>query len=112
MTISRTSSRKSAPSFTSRRQRQARKPVRNLDPKRGRVRVPKKAQENAAVTATLSMRSSKSSTKTRRNRREQFVGGGLRKMVVGTTKKPEGGNKTYGSSQCETARRSGAGASD
>src|SRR2546429_60949 len=64
MTISRTSSRKSAPNFTSKRQRQAHKPVRNLDPNRARVPAPKKAQANAAKE-TASTRSSKSSTKTR-----------------------------------------------
>src|SRR6266576_1913824 len=86
MTISRTSSRKSAPSFTSKRQRQARKPVRNLDLKRARVRAPKKVQANPAKE-TSSTRSSKSSTKTRRNKRKQFHDSTLRKMDTGTNKK-------------------------
>src|SRR5882724_1080863 len=112
MTISRTSSRKSAPNFTSKRQRQALKRVRNLDPKRVRVRAPKKEQANVAKE-TSSTRSSKSSTKTRKNKRKTIC---QRRFETNgrwhNQKNQKEENKTYGSSQCETARRSGAGASD
>src|SRR5438046_3960137 len=68
-TIASTSSRKSAPSVTSKRQRklaQAHKLVHNPDLKRAGVPAPSKAQANAAK-GTSSTRSSKSSTKTRKS---------------------------------------------
>src|SRR5207245_9200782 len=70
-TICRTSSRKSAPSFTNRLQRPAHKLARNPGQKLVHDPALNKAQVQALaveVMATSSTRSSKSWTKTRRNR--------------------------------------------
>src|SRR5207248_4550400 len=69
-TTCRTSSRKSALSFTSKRQR---RPVRVQDRNPGRKRSQAAARKRAqasATAATLSMRSSKSWTRTRKSERD------------------------------------------
>src|SRR5437762_3437892 len=97
MTNCRTSSRKSAPIFTSKRQlRQVRLQAQARAPKRSRAVALTKAPVNAK--ATLSMRSSKSLTRTRKNN-----GNNLSAVVGGSAaadlnKKNKGVRTTYGNS--------------
>src|SRR6266571_586914 len=86
MTSCRTSSRKSAPTFTNRHQRRPDR-VRALGLKRNRAVARKKAPDPLrGAKATLSMPSSKSWTKTKRNR-ENLSTIVARSIVAGSTQK-------------------------